>query len=69
MFSIASGFSFGTLGRQLAWIFLGGFAVITFAVGLSRPKMEAADSVLRFANSRTVDEETSLLGNAEGDED
>jgi hypothetical protein len=63
MLSIASEFVAGTVGRQLAWIFLGGFAVITFAVGISQPEMEEADPVLKFADSRPVDEETSLLGN------
>jgi hypothetical protein len=63
MFSIASGFAAGTVGRQLAWIFLGGLAVITFVVGLSQPEMEEADHVLKLANSGPVDEETSLLGN------
>lgn len=63
MSSIASRFAAGTVGRQLAWIFLGGLAVITFAVGLSQPEMEEADPVLKLADSRPVDEETSLLGN------
>jgi hypothetical protein len=63
MFSIASRFAAGTVGRQLAWIFLGGLAVLTFAVGLSQPEMEEADPVLKQANSGPVDEETSLLGN------
>jgi hypothetical protein len=63
MFSIASRFAAGTVGRQLAWIFLGALAIISFAVGLSQPEMEEADPVLRLANSRPVDEETSLLGN------
>jgi hypothetical protein len=62
LFSIASEFAAGTVGRQLAWIFLGGLAVITFAVGLSQPEMEEADPVLKLAESRPVDEETSLLG-------
>jgi hypothetical protein len=63
MFSIASRFAAGTVSRQLAWIFLGGLAIITFAVGLSQPEMEEADPVLKLAGSRSVDEETSLLGN------
>jgi len=63
MFSIASKFAAGTVGRQLAWIFLGGLAVITFAVGLSQPEMEEADPVLKLADSQPVDEETSLLRN------
>jgi len=63
MFSIASKFASGTVGHQLAWIFLGGLAVITFAVGLSQPEMEKADPVLKLADSQPVDEETSLLRN------
>jgi hypothetical protein len=63
MFSIASRFAAGTVGRQLAWIFLGGLAIITFAVGLSQPEMEEADPVLKLADSQSVDEGTSLLGN------
>jgi hypothetical protein len=63
MFSIASRFAAGTVGRQLAWIFLGGLAIITFAVGISQPEMEEADPVLKLADSRFVDEETFLLGN------
>jgi hypothetical protein len=66
MFSIASGFAAGTIGRQLAWIFLGGLAVITFVVGLSQPEMEEADPILKLANSGPIDEETSLLGNGGG---
>jgi len=61
MFSIASGFPSETFGRQLAWVFLGGFAVFTFVVGLSQPKMEGADPILKPVSSRPVDEETSLL--------
>jgi len=67
MFSIASGYPAGTFGRQLAWVFLGGFAVSTFAIGLSQPKMEGPDPILKIANSRPVDEETSLLGGEEGE--
>jgi hypothetical protein len=63
MFSIASRFAARTVGRQLAWIFLGGLAVLTFAVGLSQPEMEEADPVLKQADSRPADEETSLLRN------
>jgi len=63
MFSIASGFADGTIGRQLAWIFLGGLAVLTFAVGLSQPEMEEANPVLKQAGPRPVDEETPLLRN------
>jgi hypothetical protein len=63
MFSIASKFAAGTVGRQLAWIFLGGLAVITLAVGLSQPEMEEADPVLKQATLQSVDEETSLLRN------
>jgi hypothetical protein len=63
MFSIASGFAAGTIGRQLAWIFLGGLAVTTFVVGLSQPEMEEADPILKIGSSGPVDEETSLLGN------
>jgi hypothetical protein len=65
MFSIASGYAAGTFGRQLAWIFLGGLAIFTFAIGLSQPKMEEPDPVLKIASSRPVDEETSLLRNGE----
>jgi hypothetical protein len=65
MFNIASGYAAGTFGRQLAWIFLGGLAVLTFAIGLSQPKMEEPDPVLKIASSRPVDEETSLLRNGE----
>lgn len=61
MFSIASGFAAGTFGRQLAWVLLGGFAVFTFAVGLSQPKMEGANPVSDLADSAAVDEETPLL--------
>jgi hypothetical protein len=63
MFSIASGFAAGSIGRQLAWIFLGGLALLTFVVGLSQPEMEEADPILKLAESGPVDEETSLLGN------
>ena len=67
MFSIASGYPAETFGRQLAWIFLGGLAVFTFAIGLSQPKMEEPDPILKIVNSRPVDEETSLLGGQEGE--
>jgi hypothetical protein len=63
MFSLASGFTAGTVGRQLAWIFLGGLAITTFVVGLSQPEMEEADPILKLASSGPVDEETSLLRN------
>ena len=65
MFSITSGYAAGTFGRQLAWIFLGGLAIFTFAIGLSQPKMEEPDPVLKTASSGPVDEETSLLRNGE----
>jgi hypothetical protein len=65
MFSTASGYAAGTFGRQLAWIFLGGLAIFTFAIGLSQPKMEEPDPVLKIASSRPVDEETSLIRNGE----
>jgi hypothetical protein len=67
MFSIASLYPAGSWGRQLAWIFLGGLAVVTFAVGLSQPDMEEADPVLELADSSEVDEERPLLG-AQGSE-
>ena len=67
MFSIASGHPAGTFGRQLAWVFLGGLAVFTFAIGLSQPKMEETDPILKIVNSRPVDEETSLLTHEEGE--
>ena len=63
MFSIASGFPARTIGRQLAWIFLGRLAVLTFAVGLSQPEMEEANPVLKQADPGLVDEETPLLRN------
>ena len=63
MFSIASRFAAGTFGRQLAWIFLGGLAIVTFIVGLCQPEMEEADPVLKLVDSGPVDEETPLLGN------
>jgi hypothetical protein len=66
MFSIASGFAAGSVGRQLAWIFLGGLALLTFVVGLSQPEMEEADPILKLAELGPVDEETSLLGNNGG---
>lgn len=67
MFSIATHYPVGTLGRQLAWIFLGGLAVLTFAVGLSQPKRKGADPILKLASSRPADEETSLFRNEEED--
>jgi hypothetical protein len=70
MFSIASAFAAGTIGRQLPWIFLGGFAILTFGFGLGQPEMEEADPILKLAASEPVDEETPLLsgegGAAEG---
>jgi len=65
MFSIASGYTAGTLGRQIAWVFLGALAIFTFTVGLTQPKMEGPDPILEAASSRPVDEETSLLENGE----
>jgi hypothetical protein len=67
MFSIASLHPAGSWGRQLAWICLGGLAVVTFAVGLSQPDMEEADPVLKLADSSEIDEERPLLG-AQGSE-
>jgi hypothetical protein len=70
MFSIASGYAAGTFGRQLAWIFLGGLAVFTFAIGLNQPKTEEPDPVLKIASSRPVDEETSFCpGTRRGNEE
>jgi hypothetical protein len=63
MFSIASRYSDGTWGRQLAWIFLGGLAVFNLVVGLSQPKMEGADPILKAVNTGPADEETALLSN------
>lgn len=63
MFSIASGFPAGSIGRQAAWMFLGGCATLTLVVGLSQPEMEEADPVLKLADS-SIDEETSLLRNS-----
>ena len=65
MFSIASLHPAATWGRQLAWIFLGGLAAVTFAVGLSQPDMEEADPVLKLADASEVDEERPLLGTEE----
>jgi hypothetical protein len=66
MFSIASAFPPGSIGRQLAWIYLAGFAVITFAIGLSQPDIEGEDPVVKSAHSGTDDEERrSLLGSPE----
>jgi hypothetical protein len=65
MFSFAGGYPAGTFGRQLAWIFLGGLAVFTFAIGLTQPRMEEPDPILKIATSRPSDEETSLLRNGE----
>jgi hypothetical protein len=65
MFSVASAYPPETLGRQIAWIFLGGLAAFTFAIGLTQPKMEGPDPILQIATSRPVDEETSLLRNGE----
>jgi hypothetical protein len=67
MFSIASLYPAGSWGRQLAWIFLGGLAVVTFAVGLSQPDMEEADPVLKLADSSETDEERPLLGPQESE--
>ena len=66
IFSTASGYSAGTLGRQIAWVFLGALAIFTFTVGLTQPKMEGPDPILEAASSRPVDEETSLLENEGG---
>jgi len=65
MFSIASGYPAGTLGRQIAWMFLGGLTILTFTIGLTQPKMEGPDPILEAASSRALDEETSLLENEE----
>lgn len=46
----------------MAWIFLGGLAAVTFAVGLSQPHMEEADLVLKLADASEADEERPLLG-------
>jgi hypothetical protein len=61
MFSIASGFLEGPFGRQLAWIILGGWAIVVFAVGLSQPEMEGRDPILEHAAERRAGEETLLL--------
>ena len=65
MFSIASGYPAGTLGRQIAWMFLGGLTILTFTIGLTQPKMEGPDPILEAGSSRPVDEETSLLADGQ----
>lgn len=65
LFRSASGFPAGTLGRQIAWLFLAGSAIFTFIIGLTQPKMEGPDPILEAASSRPVDEETSLLEDGE----
>ena len=65
MFSIASDYPAGTLGCQIAWMFLAGIAIFTFTIGLTQPKMEGPDPILEAASSRALDEETSLLENEE----
>jgi len=51
MFSIASHYPEGSLGRQLAWIFVGGWAIIVFAVGLSQPDIAGEDPILKVPES------------------
>ena len=65
MFSIASHYPEGSLGRQLAWIFVGGWAIIVSAVGLSQPDIAGEDPRLQVPESGTEDEESPLLANDE----